>query len=74
MLCPECGKELEKGSLVVHLQTQHSVVKRSSWQVGDEEGGGDDTRTYRMAFPAKSGPRPCPVEGFSGLVETRMAM
>ena len=25
--CPECGKELEKGSLVTHLQTQHGVAK-----------------------------------------------
>ena len=28
VLCPECGKELAKGSLVTHRQTQDSVDKR----------------------------------------------
>ena len=27
ILCPECGKELAKGSLVTHRQTQHGVAK-----------------------------------------------
>ena len=27
VLCPECGKELVKGSLVKHRQTQHGVAK-----------------------------------------------
>ena len=61
VLCPECGKEMAKGSLVAHRQTQHGVAKGRLGQEGKEEAGGDEPRTYRMAFPAKAGPRPRPV-------------
>ena len=27
VLCPECGKELTKGSLVAHCQMQHGMGK-----------------------------------------------
>ena len=27
VLCPKCGKEMEKGSLVTHRQTQNGVAK-----------------------------------------------
>ena len=27
VLCPECGKDMAKGSLVMHRQTQHGVAK-----------------------------------------------
>ena len=30
VLCPECRKELAKGSLVAHHQTQHGVAKGGS--------------------------------------------
>ena len=49
---------MEKGSLVVHLQTQHGMAEGRLGQEGDEESWGDDTRTYRVAFPAKVGNRP----------------
>ena len=66
MICLECGKEVSKGSLVVHHQIQHDVAKGRLGQEVYKASGGDKPRTYRMAFTAKSGPRPCPVEGFSG--------
>ena len=31
-------------------------------------------KTYRMSFPAKGGPRKCPLEGCPGALETRTAM
>ena len=74
MICSEYSKEMEKGSLVVHHQTKNSVKKGRLGKEGDEEARGEDTRTYRMAFPAKAVPRPCPVEGFSGRALTQMAM
>ena len=39
MLCPEYGKELEKGSLVAHRQTQYGVEKGGLGQEGEEEAG-----------------------------------
>ena len=39
VLCPECGKELAKGSLVVHHQNQNGVAK----------GGGRGRRAMRKA-------------------------
>ena len=67
-ICPECGKDLEKGSLVMHRQTQNGVDKgglvSEGGRVGRADGcnGGNNPRTYRMAFPAWLGPRPFPVE------------
>ena len=58
MLCLECGKELAKGSLVEHHQNQHGVAKGGLGQEGDKEGGGNNTRTFRIAFHAKSGLMP----------------
>ena len=67
VLCPECGKELAKGSLVTHRQNQHGVTKGSLGLEGDEADRGDDKpRTYKMEFLTRAGPRPCPVEGCSG--------
>ena len=45
VICPECGKEVEKGSLVLHRQTKHGVAKWRLGQEGDKEAGGDNTRT-----------------------------
>ena len=65
---------LGEGSLVAHRQTQQGVANWGLGQEGDEEGGGDDPRTSRMAFPTNAVPRPCPVEGCSGRAATRTAM
>ena len=74
VLCPDCNKDLAKGSLVTHCQTQHGVAKGGLGSEGDESDGGDKPRTYRLAFPARVGPRPCPVEGCSGRASTWTAM
>ena len=74
VICPECGKEVEKGSLVVHHQNQHGMVKGRLGQEGDEEAGGDNARTCRMDIPANAGPRPCQFEGCSDRVSTLTAM
>ena len=56
---PECRKELEKGSLVMHRQTQHGMAKGGLGSEGDKTyGGGDEPSTYMMAFPTRAGPRP----------------
>ena len=61
VLCLECRKEIAKGSLVAHRQTQHGVPKGGLGPEGDEVDGGNDPRTYTTLFPAKVGPRPFPV-------------
>ena len=71
MLCSECRKEEANGSIMAHCQTQPGVAKGRLGQEGDKAAGGDNPRTYRMAFPEKAGPRPCPVEGCSGQVSTQ---
>ena len=72
---PECGKELAKGSLVMHQQTQHGVAKGRLGSEGDKgDGGSDDPRTYRVEFRMRARPRPCPVKGCSGRASTRAAM
>ena len=63
VLCPECGKELEKGSLVMHRQTQNGVAKGGLGTEGGGADGGKEPMTYRMAFPTRAGPMPFPVEG-----------
>ena len=69
--CTECEKELEKRSLVMRRQNQHSVAKGRLGPEGDEaDGGGDKPRTYKMAFLARAGPRPLPVKGYSGRAST----
>ena len=74
VLRPERGKESAKGSLVTHRQTQKGVAKGGLGSEGDEEDGGDKPITYRLEFPAKAGPRTCPVEGCSVRALTHMAM
>ena len=58
MICMGCWKEVAKGSLVAHRQTQHGVEKSRLGQEGNEAAGGDNRRTYRMVSPTKAGPRP----------------
>ena len=65
---------MSKVSLVVHHQTQHGVAKGRLGQEVDEVAEDDKTRTYRMVFTAKHGPRPCPVEGCSGQALTQTEM
>ena len=72
VLCLGCGKELAKGSLVAHRQTQNGVEKRGLGQEGEKGARGDEP--MNLAFPEKSGPRPCPVEGCSGRAATQMEM
>ena len=55
--CPECSKDLAWGSLVKHRQNQHGVAKGGLGSDRDEEEGGNNPRTYRMAFTARAGPR-----------------
>ena len=74
MLCPECGKDMTKGSLVTHRQTQNIVAKGGFVPEVDEAERGYEPRNYSMTFPSKAGPRPCPVEGCSGRALTRTAM
>ena len=70
-----CGKELAKGSLLIHRQTQHGVAKRGLGLEGDEaDESGDNPMTYRMAFPTRSGHSPCSVEGCSDWASTWTAM
>ena len=61
---------------MTHRQTQHSVAKGGLVsEVGEVDGddGDKNPRTYRLVFPARAGPRPCPVEGCSGWALTRTA-
>ena len=60
--------------MYVHRQTQHGVAKGGLVSEVGRADGGDDTRTYRMAFPARVRPRPCPVEGCSGRASTWTSM
>ena len=65
VICPEGGRELANVSLVAHRQTKNCLEKGGLWQDVDKEGRGNKPRSFRMAFPAKEGLRPCPVKGCS---------
>ena len=58
VLWTECRKEMAKGSLLKHRQTQHGVVNGGLRLECNLAAGGNNTRTYRMEFPAKAVPRP----------------
>ena len=67
----ETGQELDihlggngKGGGGVHDDGGLHQIGRASCS----DWGDDDPRTYRMVYPAKAGPRPCPVVGCSGRV------
>ena len=74
VLCPECGEDLAKGSLVAHCQTQYGMAKGGSIQEGENEDRVNNPRTFRMEFPAKAVPMPYPVEGCSGRAMMGTAM
>ena len=68
---------MAKVLLVTHRQTQHIVVNGGLGSEGGKAGGGnegDDPRTYGLAFTARAGPRPFPVEWCSGRVSTQTEM
>ena len=61
VLCPECGKDIKKGTLVTHLHTHHGVAKGGLVSEGggvDEDDRFDNPRSYKMAFSEWAGPRP----------------
>ena len=58
VICLDYGKDLAKGSLVTHHQTQHGVEKGGLGSEEKEADGGDEPRTYRLTFTAKAGPSP----------------
>ena len=61
------------GYLTSNLMTQHGRVAETQprWITPAAEVG---PRTFLMIFPAKGGPRSCPVEGCPGRVAKRTAM
>ena len=61
------------GSLESHLMTQHGRVAETR-QSSRNPAAGDGPQTFRMIFPAKGGPRSCPVEGCPGRADTRTAI
>ena len=54
MLCPKYRNDLLKVSLVAYCQTQHGLAKGRSGRWATSK-----------PFLTKSGPRSCPVEGYS---------
>ena len=58
---------------MTHRQIRNGVVKGGLGSEVDKADGGNEARTYILAFPAKALPRPCPVEGCSGQASTRTA-
>ena len=60
--------------MVTHHQTHNWVAKGELGSERDEADGGEGPRIYRMVFPARAEPRPCPVKGCSGRALTRTAM
>ena len=72
LACGECGEVLAVGSMSSHLMTRHvKAAARRQLCTPQADGGG---RTCKMSFPAKGGPRQCPVEGCLGALATRTAM
>ena len=64
---------MASGSMAIDMMTQHGRVAEAqrSWRT---PATGDRPRTYRMDFPAKGGPRSCPVDGCLGRAATRTEM
>ena len=71
--CGECGQMLAVGFMLSHLMNQHGreVGRRRQWSA---PAAGIVPQIYRMSFPAKGGPRKCPVVGCPVRVATRTAM
>ena len=73
MECEECEEQLAVVSMSSHLMNQHGKAagRRRQWTTPTED---RIPQEYRMYFPAKGGPRRCPVEGCLGKLATRTAM
>ena len=71
--CRTCGEMMSAGYLASYLMTQHGRLTevRQSWITLDVGAG---PRTFRIAFPAKGGPRSCPVEGCPGRAAMKTMM
>ena len=50
---PECRKDLARGSMANHRQTQHGMVRGGGGQKDDERYGGNNPRNLRMRFLEK---------------------
>ena len=74
MQCLDFRKDLTRGSLVSHFQTQHGVDKGGLGQEVNKQGGGEEPSTLRVVFPEKSVPSPFPVDRCSVQEDTRAAM
>ena len=70
--CGECGAVIAVGSMLSHLMTRHgkAATGRHLWATQTNW----NPRTYKMHFPAKGGPRRCPVERCPGVLATQVAM
>ena len=55
---------------MTHRQTQHRVDKGGLVSEVDKADKSYEPRTYRLAFPVREVPRPCPVKGCSGRAST----
>ena len=59
---------------MTHRQIQNGVAKLGLVSEGGGSDGVDNPRTYRMTFPARAGPRPCPVKWCSGRASMQTEM
>ena len=71
--CRECGEEMSDGYMAGQIKTQHRRASEHRW-IWTTSSTGEEPRTYPMAFPAKGGPRGCPVERCLGRAAARTAM
>ena len=71
--CGKCGEMLVAGSLSSHMMTKNGrlVEIQRQWST---PAAGIGPQTYKMSFPAKGGPRNCPVAGCPGRVAMRTEM
>ena len=71
--CRDFRDKMEAGYLAGHKMIQHgrAAEETRSWKISSTR---KDPWTYCMAFPAKGGPRICPVEVCPGRAATKTAM
>ena len=70
----ECRRDLARGSLAAHHQTQHGIAKGGLGQEVSGEDGGNDPVEYMMLFLKKEGMISCQFEGCSVQEVTRRAI
>ena len=71
--CRECRELMSAGSMTSHLMTQHGRMAETQ-RIRRTQATGDETRTFRMEFPKKGGPRTCLVEVCPCQAATRTEM